>query len=272
VELLDRGFLLARRSSLDNTVRSLFAASAPAAVILGIYFLERVEGVRGLRFLFAVALVLSLWCRALLLAPVTRAHALALWPGMPLAPGAGRPVDIVRTASVAALELWLWMWPLIGLAKLSSFATLALLPFLAARAALAPSWLARAACHPGGGFRGYAGAVGDASGARGVSVLAELMFLLGAAVLFGNLYAVLALSLYLGRSLLGLDTAFVSSFISPSNNMVLLAMVSLTLVLMEPLRAALSALSLVDARSRREGMDLHAAIDHAIDRSRPREE
>jgi hypothetical protein len=67
----------------------------------------------------------------------------------------------------------------------------------------------------------------------------------------------------------------VSSFLSPENTFVLLANAVLTLVLFEPLRAAISAQAFVDARSRRDGADLHAAVDAAIAQSdgprRPKE-
>jgi hypothetical protein len=53
---------------------------------------------------------------------------------------------------------------------------------------------------------------------------------------------------------------------------VLLLLSVLSLLLIEPLRAAISAQAFVDARSRRDGADLHAAVDAAIAQSseRPR--
>jgi hypothetical protein len=70
--------------------------------------------------------------------------------------------------------------------------------------------------------------------------------------------------------MLGLDVAFVSSFLSPDNAFVLLLLSALVLVLLEPLRAGISAQAFVDARSRRDGADLHAAVDAAIAQSSER--
>ena len=96
---------------------------------------------------------------------------------------------------------------------------------------------------------------------RGVFLIVELLALFGTIGLFANLYALVSFSLLLADSLLGLDVAFVSTFLSPDNAFVLLLVSAVALVLLEPLRAAISAQAFVDARTRRDGADLHAAVD-----------
>jgi hypothetical protein len=101
-------------------------------------------------------------------------------------------------------------------------------------------------------------------------MLVELLTLCGMLFAFVNAYALLAMGLLLAHSLLGLEVAFVSSFLSTDNAFVLLAVTAFTLVAFEPLRAAISAQAFVVARSRRDGADLHAAVDAAIASSLPR--
>jgi hypothetical protein len=144
------------------------------------------------------------------------------------------------------------------------------LPFIALRGAVAPSWLARASCARERGLPAFGQAFDDTAGMRGVFLIVEMLALFGAIGLFANLYALLGFALLLGRALLGLDVAFVSSFLSPDNTLVLLLVATATLLLFEPLRAAISAQAFVDARSRRDGADLHAAVDAAIERSAQR--
>jgi hypothetical protein len=242
-----------------------WASSAPLALcVLAIYYLERVEGVRSLRPIFALLLVLAFYARAMLLGRVARGYALAIRPSLPVSASPARFVDIACTASIVGLGLWVWLWPLFALCALTPFAVAAVLPFMALRGAVAPSWLARAASQRERGFPAFVEAFDDTSGMRGVFLIVELLALFGTIALFGNLYALMSFGLLLGHSLVGLDVAFVSSFISPDNSFVLLLLAATTLVLMEPLRAAISAQAFVDARSRRDGADLHAAIDAVI--------
>lgn len=270
LDVLDGAFAVVRRGGLALAGRAWLASVALALVAICIYDLERVEGVRSLRPAFAVALTLAWWWRALRLGAVARAYALTLRPSLPMPEGARSAWDAVCTASVVGFGVWLWLWPMGAVVRVSPLLVAAVLPFAAARGAVAPSWLARSACARGRGWSAFGDAVTDTSGMRGVFLIVELMLLFGAMGVFANLYALVGSVLFVGHSIFGLNVAFVSSFVSPDNELVLLLVAAVTLVVMEPMRAAVSARAFVDARSRQDGADLHEAIDLAIASSRPR--
>ena len=104
-------------------------------------------------------------------------------------------------------------------------------------------------------------ALTDTRELRHVFVKVELFSLLGLLVLFGNLYMLLASALLVASSLLGLDVGFVSALIAPDNELVLLLLLGLASLLLEPLRAAISAVAFQSARERAEAADLRALID-----------
>lgn len=270
LEILDGALLAVRRGGGERVLRAWAAALPLLITALAVYYLERVEGVRTLRPVFALLLVLGFWLRAYVLSRVARGYALAIRPTLPVVEPMPRAVDVVNTASVVGLGVVVWLWPLTAMALLSPLAVAAMLPFLALRGAVAPSWLARASCARERGPSAFGQAFDDTAGMRGAFLIVEMLTLFGAIGLFGNLYALLSFALLLGHSMLGIDVAFVSSFMSPDNTFVLLSLSGLVLVLIEPLRAALSAQAFVDARSRRDGADLHAAVDAAIAQSAER--
>lgn len=76
-----------------------------------------------------------------------------------------------------------------------------------------------------------------------------------------NLHVVVAVSLYLARSVLGIDVAFVNRFTSLDNGTWLGTLAVVTFILFEPLRAATGALLLIDGRVRQEGLDLLASVE-----------
>jgi hypothetical protein len=78
-----------------------------------------------------------------------------------------------------------------------------------------------------------------------------------------NIFALAAVSVMLADSIFGLDTIVVDSFVSLRNDFLLLVLGLGSLVLLEPLRAAMSAVVYVDGRVRRDGLDLRAAVDQA---------
>ncbi len=269
VDTLDTALSLLR-SARPTQITGSFAAGLPlAAAVVSVYYLERVEGVQSLRPALACALVAAYLWRALALGRIARELALVLRPALPMPSDAGRPVDVACTAAVFGLGVWLWSWPIAALAKLSPFAVAALLPVLALRGAVAPSWLARAACARERGFAALGHALDDTQGVRAVMLLVEAMLLFGSLLLLVNLYALMAFSLMVASSLLGLEVAFVSAFLSPDNDVVLLTLAATTFVLMEPLRAAVSAHAFSDARGRKDGADLHAAVDALIGAATP---
>ncbi|MBI5543830.1 MAG: DUF4129 domain-containing protein [Deltaproteobacteria bacterium] len=81
------------------------------------------------------------------------------------------------------------------------------------------------------------------------------------AVVFINLASGVFMALMLSRSLLGLDVTFLEQFASPKNPIYVLFLLTLTAVALEPVKAALGLLLLVDARVRSEGLDLRAALE-----------
>jgi hypothetical protein len=258
---MDEVLLVLRRASFAQLSRGLIADLPLAVVGLALYYLERVEGLRAPRLAFAVAFVLALWFRFCVLAGLAREFVSVLRPTLPLTAAAPSWAKLAASASVAALGLWLWAWPMLAFARLSVFALLAALPLVALRGALAPSYLARAACAEERGLGTFKRALDDTRGARASMLALEALVWGGFLTLFANLYGLGALGLALANSVLGLDVAFLSAFVSPDNEFVPLLLLSATALLFEPLRAALSALAFTEARGRNEGADLHAAID-----------
>lgn len=257
---LDRAFALARASAFEVCAPAWAGGALFAAVVLGVYYLERVEGIHTLRLPLALLLVLGWWGRALLVGRAAR-HVAGTLAGPPAPRGA---FDVLRTAMVVGFGLWTWSW-LLTLGSLAGpLGLLAVAPLLVLRGAFAPSWIARASCEPGAGWRALASALRDQSGRRFAGVLVEAMLLAGALGLALNLYASTAVVMLFGRSFAGFELASLETFLSPSNTFVLLVVVASALVALEPVRAAVSALFYVDARIRAEGLDLRAAIDEAV--------
>lgn len=265
--MLDRAFALARGGGLAVAGPAWAGGALLAAAVVGVYYVERVEGVHTLRPALALALVLAWWGRAWLLGRAARRVTRALWDAE-LEPAAGRPVDVLRTALVAGLGMWIWSWLLVAGTLAGAVGVVLMLPLLALRGTGAPSWIARSACTSVAGFRGFYRAFRDNAGRRAAGLLTEGLVLLGALGLALNLYAATFVGVLLARSFVGLEVATVESFLSPSNTFVQLVIGAAALVLLEPLRAALSAATYVDARVRAEGLDLRAALDEAIRHAR----
>src|SRR6201999_687720 len=97
-------------------------------VAILLYYLERVEGLRAPRVAFAIALVSGYWVRFFLLSRVARELVQALRPSLPLPAAEPSFWVSASSASVSALGMWFWAWPMIGLALFSPFALLAILP------------------------------------------------------------------------------------------------------------------------------------------------
>ena len=270
LDLLDASLLTVRRGGGAQLVQAWGAGLPVALCAIGLYYVERVEGIRSLRPPFALLLVFAYLVRSVALSRVARRYALAVRPSLPVASPQPAWSDVVVTAAVVGFGSWLWLWPLAGMALVAPLAVVAVWPFLALRGAVAPSWLARASCANERGFAAFGQAFDDTSGMRGAFLIVEALALFGGLFAFVNAYALLALLLLLGNALLGMEVAFVSSFLSFDNAFVLLVLAAFVLVLMEPLRAAMSAQAFVDARSRRDGADLHAAVDAAIASAEPR--
>ncbi|HKU39836.1 MAG TPA: DUF4129 domain-containing protein [Polyangiales bacterium] len=272
-ELLDRALYVLRSGPVSRIGRGVLAGVPLVSVCLALYYLEVIEGVRALRPLFALLLAFGFVFRALTLSRLARELVHEFRPGLPLAvtsePARSEWLRISWIAAIAGLGLWVWLWPLGWLAQASPFAIAALLPLLALRGGIAPSWLARASCAAESGWRAWGLATDDAAGARATLVFVELLLLAGTLALFVNLYALTTLLLVLSSSLLGMDVAFISAFVSLDNEFVAYAVLAASLLISDPLRAAVSASIFADARGRKDGADLHAAVDRLLAQSTP---
>ncbi len=267
--ILDRSLHVLRRGPLSRVGRGLAASVPLATVCLGLYYLEMIEGVRTLRPVFAVLIGASFVYRALVLSQLAAAFVLELRPGLPMPGRGGELARVASLATIVGFGTWLWLWPLSWLAQFSPFAMIGLVPLLALRGGVAPSWIARARCAPESGFRAWGLASDDTAGARASLVFAELLLLIGMCGLYANLFALTALLLVLSHSVLGLDVAFVSAFLSTDNTFVAYGLLAVVIFLFDPLRAAVSACVFADARGRKDGADLHAAVDALTEDSRP---
>lgn len=263
VAILDRAFALAREGGLAVTGPSWLGGGVLAATLLAIYYLERVEGITSLRLPAALLVVLAWWARAFLLGRAARGVAATMWDTAP-EPEAGRPVDVLRTALVVGLGLWGWAWLLVLGSLGGPIGILLVLPFFALRGAIAPSWIARAACTTRAGWRGFFAAVGDSAGQRFAGIVTESLLLAGATGLVLNLFGVLLFAVVLARAFGGFELAALESFVSPENTFVLLVVAAIALVLFEPVRAAHAAAVYVGARVREEGLDLRVSVEAAI--------
>ena len=259
--MLDRAVALARESPGEICVPAWTGGALAVSAVLAVYYVERVEGIASLRLPLALALVLAWWARALLLGRAARHAAGTLWA---LSSPSPRALDVLRTSIVVGLGAWLWSWLLVLGSLGGPVGVLLVTPLLALRGAFAPSWIARASCEAEAGLRAFARALGDGHDRRFAGVLVEAMLLAATLGIAVNLYALALVALLLGRSFVGLELASIETFLSPANTFVLLAIAGLATVLLEPVRAALSALRYVDARVRAEGLDLRAAIDDAL--------
>lgn len=261
---IDRALGLVRDSVREVALPALGGGAVLGAVVLGIYYLERVEGIHTLRLGLALALVLAFGARSVLVSRASGRVVARLWDAG-VDPTAGRTPNVLRTAMAFGLGLWAWSWLLVLGSLGGAVGVLLVLPFFALRGAVAPSWLARAVREPEAGWRAFARAVGDSQGRRFDGLLVEAMMLSAAVGLTLNLYVVLVIGLLLARSFVGLELASIETFVSPNNTFVVLTVAVIAFVALEPLRAALSALAYVDARVRAEGLDLRAAVEEAIE-------
>jgi hypothetical protein len=268
--MLDGALSALRAGGAGLAAHAVLGAVPLALCVLALDYFEQVEGVRALRLPLSLAIVVGFLARSVALSRVARRYALLLRPTLPVVEREPAALEVATTAGIVGFGLLVWLTPLLLVVVAAPVAALMLWPFTALRGAVAPSWLARASCARERGGTAYGQAFDDTAGMRGTLALVELMLQLGALALLGNLLALVAILLGLGHSMFGLDVAFVSAFASPDNPWTLLSVSTLTLLTFEPLRAAVSAQAFVEARTRRDGADLHAAVDAAIESGRAR--
>lgn len=89
-------------------------------------------------------------------------------------------------------------------------------------------------------------------------------------VLAFNLHLGAQLGLNLAQTLLGLEVTFADRYASLDNPTWDLTLLALTFALVEPVRAALGTLLLLDGQVRQEGLDLLSAVEQLPSRARPK--
>jgi hypothetical protein len=258
-EMLDQALTLLRHATAAQWLRGVSAGLPLAAVLLALYAFVHVVGVRPPLALFGLLCALAYWSRFRGLSRLARELVFALHPSVQTGGRAGS-LGGFNTAMVAGMGSWFWAVALLAAAQSSLTVLLVCFPLLCARGAFAPSLLARSACAPESGLRALARASADTRGQRYLFLGVELLALLGLLLVFGNVYALTALALLVASSVLGLDVGFVTALIAPDNEIVPLLLLGVATLMLEPLRAAVSALAFQRARERWEGADLHAAI------------
>ena len=261
IETLDRSFRVLRVSAGAVAMPAFAGGALLGTWLVGTYYLERVEGVTGLRPVLAAGLVLAWWGRCLLLVRATREAVLRTFPHPVAEP---RSADILRTASVVALGLWPWAWMLVAASLVGPIGIALVVPLMTLRGAVAPSWPACAGCAAGAGFSAFWRSTSDTSGRRVSALLSEGLLVLALYPALINVFAVIAFGVLVARTMFGLDVALAEQFLSPGNTFVLVLTAAGAFTLFEPVRAARAAVLWVDARQRREGLDLTAAVDAAL--------
>lgn len=260
--LLDRALTLLRRAGPGLWAYGMLASLPLGAAMLLVYYLECVALVRSPRLLFALIISAAFCVRFALMARLARAFVQLATPSLPLPAAHGTfTVATVKTAALAGMLACVWALPLVFVGRLSVLVLIAGLPLASLGALALPSLLARAGCTHEAGFTVLTRAWDDTRAVQGSWLALTAWASLCLPWLFVNLYALAALSLLLASSVLGLDVTGVAEFLSPDNDAVLLLFLGLAALLLEPFRAAVSALAFHEARQQRDGADLHALID-----------
>ncbi len=262
VDLLDEAIRTARTLGARSALRAWAAAALPGAALIVLFYFERVESLRTARLGFAFVLVVT-WClRALLLKKVAADAVALLSPEMKRSRQTAG--NTVLAALVFGIGLWFWLWPLVFMSWVEPPLAFLLLPLLAGRGALAPSWIARTGVLDESGIATWLGAFRDSARKRATGAFAELFVYFGALGLFVNFFLLLRFFVYAGRAYFGFDLAMVESFFSGRNDFMMIVLACGTLILLEPLRVSLSCVHFVAARALSEGLDLTANIDAAV--------
>jgi len=262
---VDRALSIVRGLPARELLAAIWPAGLSVLVAAALYFMERVEGVRSLRPLFAVLFVGAFIARCVLLSRWSGRRVEALLSAQGVSAHHAQASSIARAALWVGAELWLWLWLVVLMLRLQPWLVALVLPTFCLRAALAPSLLASAdGSTQITGFRVLRGAIHEGDGHRLAGVLCELLLLCGALGLAFNLGAVIVAIVGLGQDVLGLDLSFVHAFVSPSNHFAMLWVAGLALVAMEPLRGTLSALMFVDTRLTRDGLALRSLVARCV--------
>lgn len=270
IMLVDRAIAITRGLSWQELVRAVAPALLLSWLALFLYFFERIEGVRTLRPLFAVAFVVSYVLRAVVLSRFAGRRVDELLAEHGLHTTHGDVASIVRTSLWLGFDLWTWGWLLVLALRIDPWLVPVVLPTLSLRALLAPSWLADADAEDHvSGVHVLRKALDGGEGYRLTALAAELLLLLGAVGIALNFGSLAVSVVALGQEIFGFDVAFVRSFVSPRNELALLVIASLSLSVVDPLRAVIAALIHTETRLTRDGELIRSLVDRCIAKSLP---
>ncbi len=264
--LVDRAVTLVR-SDPRRLLWPVLAGSAPLVVaLLALFVAERVEGVTGLRWVFAIAI-------AALVGPRTVGWAIA---GRTIVLSAeGQDPTLDETASVASrrrLALWKaglasalaampWIFAIALLSLVTPILVILVLPFVSLRwVGAAPTLPTRVVLEEGSVFRSYLHAWDDLRGNRAAGFLSDVLLWLATGFVAGNGWVALLLLSELAQSVLGMDLAFAQAFLDPRNGFFVVLLVGGAWLVVEPVRAAIGALLAVDGRVRNQALDLDRMV------------
>jgi hypothetical protein len=263
---IDRALELTRRASGDELLRAMVPGGVLSLLALSVYYAERVEGVRFLRPLFALSFALAYMARALVLSRWAGRRSAELLESYRVPKPHGPSAGIARAALWVALDLWFWLWLLVLAVHVDPWLVPLTMLLFALRGALLPSWLACAdATEDVSGFRVLRRAIELSEGQRARGIVTELVLLLAAIGVALNLAALGAGIISIGQEMLGLDLSLTNAFLSAKNHFALLFVFTLSLTLLEPLRASLSAVLFTDALLSREGIAVRSLVTRAIE-------
>lgn len=264
--ILDRALELTRRTQRAELLRACGPGALLSLLALALYYMERVEGVRSLRGLFALLFLLAYLWRAVVLARWAGRRVAELLTPYRIEAVHGKSSAIVRAALWVAVDLWFWLWFLVLAVHIDPWFVPLLLPLFAVRGALLPAWLACGdATQDASGFVVLRRAMEQVEGRRVTGIGIELCLLLAALGIGLNLLALGAGLVSVGQDMLGLDLSLVNAFLSHKNYFALLFILALSLTLVEPLRAAVSAILFSDALLSREGIAVRSLVVKATE-------
>lgn len=251
-ELYDAAVHLCARGGTPLGALALMGAVLPA--VSGLVLAHRALTHKGF-FLWSALFASCLMLRGLFAGAATLAGEAALegdpigaWEALRKA--LGRALSLMSAGGMAVLLEWVLV-PATLFVGLVLWAPLYSAPALVARAEAGP-WSMGKACRRRLN--------------REPTFVVRLLHGMAFVVVFVNLASGIAMGLYLGRALLGLDVTFFEQFASFQNPVYVLFLLALSAVALEPVRVALGLLLLVDARVRSEGLDLLAAVDRLAQR------
>ncbi len=262
---LDRAFSLCARSG-RHWAPLAWGASAPLLALGTLWFHAERVGWEVPSWCWVVAGVVAWWLRCHGLAKASASAVAAMWPGA--LDGAGLGVQGPLAMFALSSRLSVGLLPVAFLVLVGGW--LASVPGVvlgvaagALRGAFAPSWPAVAGLAPNEAHRAVSVARRMQEGRRWHAFVVEVL-------LFGGWFA-LSLDISLGlsfggawlRSAFGMDVAL-DAWRRVLHPTVAMSAASMAFWLLEPLRAAVAALAWMDARVRRDALDVQALVQRVL--------